>query len=155
MAFHEGTVAVSTKSRIVANEPLAQSEPHFVAPDLIEVTTDGPRLIAGKCGACGALSFPKAAVCSQCLSQDLSTAHLSTEGRLYAFAVVHQAPKGWTVPYTLGYVDLPEGLRVLAHIEGKPSMDASVRLATGPVGTDTDGGALLSYVFTTAGGDRT
>jgi uncharacterized OB-fold protein len=146
---------VSTKSRIVANEALAQSEPHFVAPGLIEVTSRGPRLIAGKCGACGALSFPKAAVCSRCLSEDLNTAHLSTEGKLYSYAVVHQAPKGWTVPYTLGYVDLPEGIRVLAHIEGEPSMDAPVRLATGPVGTDADGGTLLSYVFTTAGGDRT
>jgi uncharacterized OB-fold protein len=146
---------VSTKSPIVANEALAQSEPHFVAPDLIEVTGDGPRLVAGKCGACGALSFPKAEVCSQCLSQDLSTAHLSTEGRLYSFAVVHQAPKGWTVPYTLGYVDLPEGIRVLAHIEGEPGMDVPVCLATAPVGTDADGGTLMSYVFTTVGGDGT
>jgi uncharacterized OB-fold protein len=152
-AFHEVDVAVSTKSRIVSNEALAQSEPHFVAPELVEVTSDGPRLIGGRCGACGALSFPKASVCSACLSEDLTATHLSAEGRLYSFAVVHQAPKGWTVPYTLGYVDLPEGIRVLAHIEGEPGMDRPVRLATGEVGTDTDGGALMSYVFATSSGD--
>lgn len=152
-AFHEVDAAVSTKSRIVSNEALAQSEPHFVAPELVEVTSDGPRLIGGRCGACGALSFPKAAVCSACLSEDLAAAHLSTEGRLYSFAVVHQAPKGWTVPYTLGYVDLPEGVRVLAHIEGEPGMDVAVRLATGEVGIDEDGGRLMSYVFATSSGD--
>ena len=77
------------------------------------------------------LSFPKAAVCSECLSEDVAVAHLSDQGRLYSFAVVHQAPKGWTCRTTLGYVDLPEGIRVLAHIEGEARIEAPRPLAVG------------------------
>ena len=151
----------------VAHAALADVEPRFVAPGLVDIATDGPTLIAGRCKACGATSFPKAAVCTDCLSLDIATTHLGREGVLYSFSVVHQAPKGWTVPYTLGYVDLPEGIRVLAHIAcapldgspaarpdqpgaraGEPAIDQKVRLATGRVGTGPAGEPLMSYVFT-------
>ena len=38
-------------------------------------------------------------------------------GSLYAWSVVHVAPKGWNVPYIAGYVDLPESVP-FAHIVG-------------------------------------
>lgn len=143
---------MTTSSNIVTNTALAASDPHFVAPQLIDASGPQPRLVAGRCKACGALSFPKAAVCSSCLSQDLDTAHLASEGTLYAFATVHQAPKNWIVPYHLGYVDLTDGVRVLAHIEGTPHINGKVRLGLGRVGTAADGSPLMSYVFATSDG---
>lgn len=139
-------------SKIVTNDALSQSEPHFVAPGLVDASSPEPRLVAGKCKACGALSFPKAVVCPACLSQDIEAAHLASEGALYSFATVHQAPKNWIVPYHLGYVDLTDGIRVLAHIEGTPRIEGKVRLGVGRVGTASDGTALMSYVFTATDG---
>ena len=143
---------MSNASKLVANEAMAAAEPHFVTPGLVDAGGPEPRLIAGKCKSCGALSFPNAVVCPACLSEDLETAHLASEGILYSFATVHQAPKTWIVPYTLGYVDLSDGIRVLAHIDGEPRIGAKVRLGLGRVGTDAQGAALMSYVFTTADG---
>jgi uncharacterized OB-fold protein len=138
---------VSSSSKIVTDDAMAAAEPHFVAPGLVDASGPAPRLVAGKCKACGALSFPKAVVCPACLSQDIDGAHLASEGVLYSFATVHQAPRNWIVPYHLGYVDLTDGIRVLAHIEGEPKIGAKVRLGIGRVGTGADGTALMSYVF--------
>lgn len=143
---------MSNAPRIVANEAMAAAEPHFVTPGLVDASGPEPRLVAGKCKACGALSFPKAVVCPSCLSDDLDATHLASEGTLYSYATVHQAPKSWIVPYTLGYVDLPADIRVLAHIAGEPRIGAKVRLGLGRVGTGAQGAALMSYVFTTADG---
>jgi uncharacterized OB-fold protein len=143
---------VSTPSRIVADEAMTAAEPRFVAPSLIDATGAAPHLVAGKCKSCGALSFPKAEVCSACLSLELGETHLASEGVLYSFATVHQAPRNWIVPYHLGYVDLTDGIRVLAHIAGEPAIGGTVRLGLGRVGTAADGAPLMSYVFTPAGG---
>lgn len=140
-------------SKIVTNAMVADAEPRFVAPDLVDASGPQPRLVAGACKTCGALSFPKAAVCPSCLSEEIGMTHLPSEGVLYSFATVHQAPKQWVVPYHLGYVDLPDGVRLLAHIVGDPLIGGTVRLGLGRVGTAPDGAALLSYVFSPVGGD--
>lgn len=127
---------------------------HLISDRL--VTTDGsgaPRLLAGRCESCHALSFPRADVCGDCLSTDIGTIEIASQGTLYSYSVVHQAPKTWKVPYVLGYVDLPEGLRVLAHIDAPPSevaVDAKVKLSLGVVGTDSDGAPLSTYTFVPA-----
>jgi uncharacterized protein len=54
-------------------------------------------------------------------------------GRLYSWSTVHVSASQ-PVPYTLGYVDLDDGLRVLARLDGDTSelrMDGPVRLAAG------------------------
>ncbi|MBB6306054.1 Zn-ribbon domain-containing OB-fold protein [Xanthobacter tagetidis] len=125
----------------------------LINPALVEAAASGPRLLGGACRACGARSFPRAAVCTDCLSIDVETLALPSEGRLYSYSVVHQAPKGWDVPYVLGYVDLPDGLRVLAHIAAPPAaiaIDQQVRLALGVVGTDAAGAPLSTYTFVPA-----
>lgn len=141
---------MTNSSTIVTNDALADSDPHFVTPGLVDASRPAPRLIAGQCKSCSALSFPKAPVCPACLSEDVAITHLASEGTLYSFATVHQAPKNWIVPYHLGYVDLTDGIRVLAHIEGTPRIAGKVKLALGRVGTGADGTALMSYVFTSS-----
>jgi uncharacterized OB-fold protein len=124
--------------------------PRLVAPELVDHQDGALRLMGGACRACGALSFPKAQVCAECLSLDIGDRALSSEGELYSFSRVHMAPKGWDVPYVIGYVDLPEGLRVLAHIDeshGAPRISGKVRLGEGRVGSDANGDVLTSYVF--------
>ena len=142
---------MTTSSKIVTHDALAASDEHFVAPGLVDASGPQPLLVAGKCTKCGATSFPRSDVCPSCLSTDIAMAHLPSEGSLYSFATVHQAPKSWSVPYHLGYVDLTDGIRVLAHIEGMPKIEGKVRLGVGRVGTAPDGTALMSYVFTPVG----
>jgi uncharacterized OB-fold protein len=79
-----------------------------------------PHLLGSRCSACGAFSFPQQALCTQCFTEGTLKEHpLSNRGILYSFTIVERetlAPKGFKVPYAYGYVDLPEGVRVLSKI---------------------------------------
>ena len=140
---HFGNMAV--------NEVAANADPRFVAAGLVVVDGNGePRLVGGRCGACEAVSFPRAAVCTNCLAEDIASVDLGVQGTLYSYSVVHQAPKGWAVPYALGYVDLPGDVRVLAHLDVRPEsivINMPMKLAVGIVGADAAGAQLLSYTF--------
>ncbi|HWM82263.1 MAG TPA: OB-fold domain-containing protein [Pseudolabrys sp.] len=128
-----------------------EAAPRFVAPGLVATDAAGAaRLIGGRCRACQALSFPRAAVCTDCLSEDIEAVDLGTEGTLYSYSVVHQAPKGWRVPYAVGYVDLPGDVRVFAHLDAPHdalAIDMKMTLATAVVADDPAGAPLSSYVF--------
>lgn len=132
-------------------QEIAAISPKLISENLVHMLSDGtPRLVGGRCKTCGALSFPRADVCTECLSLDVETVYLSSEGQLYSYSVVHQAPQGWKVPYTLGYIDLPEGIRVLAHIDASPEavvIDKKYRLSLDTVATDNTGAELSTYTF--------
>ncbi|MDB5582695.1 MAG: hypothetical protein JWR80_7871 [Bradyrhizobium sp.] len=136
---------------LVVNREAAQVDIRFVAPGLVTPDASGaPRLIGGSCRKCQALSFPVAAVCTNCLSEDIAPVELPEQGTLYSYSIVHQAPKGWAVPYALGYIDLPGDVRVLAHLDlpaDKILIDMPMRLAVGVVGADASGAPLYSYTF--------
>ncbi len=108
-------------------------------------------LLGSRCRACGAHFFPVRAACSGCLSDDLETVRFSDCGVLYTFSVVHQSTPAFEVPYVLGYVDLPEGVRVMGQIAGCESDDVEIGmelcLSTEPFGSDADGKALLGFRF--------
>jgi uncharacterized OB-fold protein len=125
--------------------------PRFVAPGLVAMdAAGGARLVGGRCRACNALSFPRGAVCTECMSEDVEATDLATEGTLYSYSIVHQAPKGWRVPYAVGYVDLPDGVRIFAHLDvphDALAIDMPMKLATAVVADDPAGAPLSSYVF--------
>ncbi|MFN8217848.1 MAG: Zn-ribbon domain-containing OB-fold protein [Solirubrobacterales bacterium] len=77
-------------------------------------TTDPPTLLGSRCRNCGAIRFPSNAVCANCQHADGETVELSRRGVVYTYTIVHAAPPGYQgeVPYALGVVELPEGLRV-------------------------------------------
>jgi uncharacterized OB-fold protein len=106
------------------------------------------RLVGVECNRCRQRAFPPAKLCSNCLSEDLRPVELGSEGTLYSYSVVHAAPRGWSAPYVIGYVDLPDGVRVFGHVAARPEelrMDAKVRLrAADP---DEEAGAPVDYRF--------
>lgn len=75
-----------------------------------------PKLIGGHCATCGIAAYPKPRQCPGCLNA-LDDRPLSDMGTLYSYSIVHIGPAGRAVPYTVGYVDLPEDARVFAHID--------------------------------------
>jgi uncharacterized OB-fold protein len=60
-------------------------------------------------------------------------------------------PKGFKTPYMIGYIDLPEGVRVCAQIEDwqENSVDCGteVELCYGVIREDLDGTPVYSYKF--------
>lgn len=123
----------------------------LIDPSLVEFEgSDAPRFRIGCCQDCGTLSFPASPVCGSCLSENIRTETVEGAGELYAYSVVHQAPKGWIVPYALGYIDLPNGLRILGHVEADFSELRSglpVELALGVVRLSEAGSPVQTYVF--------
>lgn len=109
------------------------------------------RLHGSQCGHCGAVAFPPHPSCPACgaeSGQDI--VQLSPVGTLYTFSEIHVAPKGFATPYAVGYVDLPEGVRLFGQIEGGAGalrLDQRVAVTLGPVRTDASGRSVVSYKF--------
>ena len=84
---------------------------------------EGGKLIAGKCKSCGQIFFPKAVFCLSCFSQDMDELMLDRKGRLYSYTIGHMPSLHFKPPYAIGYVDMPEGVRIFAPLkmlEDKP-----------------------------------
>ena len=110
-------------------------------------------LIGGKCQACGAVAFPKRAVCHKCLSEDVVEIPLSRRGKLASFTVAWAAPQGFKPPLMQGYIDLPEGVRLFSLITGpEPSPHAlglgqEMELVFEEMRVDNDGNQIVVFRF--------
>lgn len=71
-----------------------------------------------RCGACGILQFPPRPQCPSCHSSNVSWKAVDGHGVLYASTRIHAAagPFACMTPYTVGLVDLREGVRVLTRV---------------------------------------
>ncbi len=130
----------------------AHAEPPLIAGEAVRIGDDGrPTLIGSECADCAARVFPPVALCPECMGEDIRPLALGRSGRLYSYSTVHVAPRGWTVPYVAGYVDLPEGVRVFTHVvdadDHRLSMEMEVELTIAVLGSDGDGRAFSSYAF--------
>ena len=85
-------------------------EKEFSQGALTKPLSPDSRLLASKCNKCGKLHFPPQRLCAQCYSwEEMEDAPLGRRGKIFS----------WTVSYMMGehpmgYVDLPEGIRVFA-----------------------------------------
>ena len=81
------------------------------------------------------------------MSENVLPEAMPHSGTLYAFSVVHVAPKKWRKPMRIGYVDLPNGARVFTHLDGADlAIGDEVEVDVGTVGDDEDG-PISSFVF--------
>ncbi|HET8578996.1 MAG TPA: OB-fold domain-containing protein [Methylomirabilota bacterium] len=98
-------------------------------------------LQARRCAECGKLSVGRE--CPFCGSQGSSEVPLSGRGRLLSWTVIRVAPGRYAAeaPYAVGLLELPEGLRLTARLEGDPEQlragqavaFASLDSARGPI----------------------
>lgn len=86
----------------------------------VETTLRGSR-----CAECDNVAFPVAVGCQRCGSADVVPVDLTGRGTVWSHTVQRFAPKsppyvppaeGFT-PFAVGYVELPEGVRVEAVLE--------------------------------------
>jgi uncharacterized OB-fold protein len=84
-------------------------------------------LMGSRCNACQETTLGTNSVCPNCGGRELESGPLSRAGTLYTYTVVRHRPPGDYKgpepfqPFALGLVELPEGLRVMAPIEGDPA----------------------------------
>ncbi len=94
-----------------------------IAPDYFEVDDEGVRLKGSKCDACGEVFYPRRLVCAKCLHEGCTDVILSTTGTLFTWTWVRVplfAKTDATVnAYGVGQVDLPEGPRIQAILQGE------------------------------------
>jgi uncharacterized OB-fold protein len=100
-------------------EAASKPERTLICGDAVERDAEGRAvLVGGRCTDCGTRTFPRAPVCANCMSENIAPERLPRQGTLYAFSAVHIAPKKWKMPMTIGYVDLPDNVRVFTHLAG-------------------------------------
>lgn len=76
------------------------------------------RFTATQCRNCARISFPPRPHCPACGDASYAWTALSGRGRLYSRTRIHAAggPFAWLVPYSVGIVDLDEGVRILTRL---------------------------------------
>lgn len=116
---------------------------------------DGLHLIGSRCDQCRREYFPPREVCPKCfpegIEHKMEKSKLSTRGKLYTYSIVQVAPKRFLPPYALGYVDFPEGVRVLGQLTtNDPSrirIGMTVQAELGRIAVDEQGNEVTSYKF--------
>ena len=83
------------------------------------------KLMGSRCQKCGALSVPPRSICVKCHGSEMSWVEVKGKGKLAAFTCIAIGPpmmikEGYDRkhPYVSGVVELEEGAKVVARIEG-------------------------------------
>jgi hypothetical protein len=116
---------------------------------------DGLHLIGSRCTKCRQDFFPPREVCPKCFPEGfehrMEKSKLSSRGKLYTYSIVQVAPKRFLPPYALGYVDFPEGVRVLGQLTtadpSKIKIGMTVQTELGRIAIDEQGNEVMSYKF--------
>lgn len=113
-------------------------------------TPEGGVLVGQRCTACGQVHFPGGRMCLSCLGESLEPVDLSREGTLFCETTVHMKTAHFNPPYSVGYIALPEGLKVFAplrSVEGKSfQVGMPMRVELAPM-WEEDGKSVVAYRF--------
>ena len=75
-------------------------------------------LLGARCQQCGQIIFPRREACLNCLGNDLELIQLSRKGKLYSYTIVHMPSEHFEPPYAVGWIELPEGVKIFSQIRG-------------------------------------
>ena len=81
------------------------------------------------CQACNRWQFYPRPFCVHCESDDLQWRAVSGLGRIYTYTVNHRAPNPFMkqrLPYVVALVELDEGPRLMANIQGDGALETSI-----------------------------
>lgn len=109
-------------------------------------------LIASKCTACEEIVFPTQDYCPECCTETMETIILSSKGKLKSYTEITAPPPGFKgiVPYTVGIVEFPEGIRIIGLTTESivdrlvPGMEIEVTIDTAFVENDKE---YVTYKF--------
>lgn len=115
-----------------------------------------PQLVGSQCNNCGELFFPRRqeVLCSNCQSSSFKEINLGPKGKIYSYTVVMQRPPLYykaEVPYAIGFVELPEGIRVETLFTGGNLDDLKVgmevEILVDKLHDEEDGTEVYCYKF--------
>jgi len=123
-------------------------------PELFTTDDEGRvRLVAGYYKDSDSYTFPKYMVDPKSFSDDVEERPLSPTGILHSFTIVRRSMPEFPVPYALGLVDFPEGVRVMAQVEtdnfAELKIGDEMGVTVGNVKKTADGRDVKSYKFYT------
>lgn len=133
---------------------------------LFSGSDDEPRLLASRCRACGELTFPQQSSCPACAASDGEVVPLARRGVLWTWTVQRFPPpvppyagsadRDSFVPFGVGYVELPEGIRVEGRLTEndaeKLEIGMQMELVLESFGRDEQGRELRTFAFRPAAG---
>ena len=143
----------------VSNKPAAERVPireGLLTGPLAQL--DRVRLAGCKCTTCGETSLGAKTICPNCGRDTVQEVALANRGLLWSFTVVRHRPPGSYkgpdpfVPFGLGLVELPEGLRVLSPIQcDLEQLKIGLELEFKPyVRHDEDGRDVVAFAYAPA-----
>ncbi len=96
------------------------------------------KLMGSRCKKCGALFLPLRSICVECHNDKMEWVEMKGKGKLAAFTCIAVGPpfmieEGYDRkhPYCSGVVELEEGVRVVARLEGVDvSKPETIRIGT-------------------------
>jgi uncharacterized OB-fold protein len=101
------------------------------------------------CDACGAAVYTPRVLCSVCGATTLTWRASSGRGVVYSATTVHRRDGA----YTVGLVDLEEGIRVLVRVDGAPDDVPPIGREVVVVAGEIDGEPALRSALTGEDGD--
>ena len=117
----------------------------------ISAEDGGAQLFAGECEDCQQRVFPPPAVCPFCMGERLRAIPISRRGTLYSYTQLAQGAPEFESPYFIGYVDMPEGVRVFTQLTDVDpatiACDMPVELKASDPKTDRYGRAVGQFKF--------
>jgi len=114
------------------------------------------KLIGSKCRDCSEISFGKQQTCSNCGGKNLEEIPLGRKGKLWTYTVIRHKPPGDYkgpdpfVPFGLGLVELPEGIRILSPIQcdlERINIGMELELEVYPLYTDENKNEVMAFRF--------
>jgi uncharacterized OB-fold protein len=131
-----------------------------IAAGVFTWPSEAPQLIGSACAACGVVTFPTQSGCPRCGAEAMQDRLLARRGTLWTWTSQDFLPKPpYAGPetdsdfggYLLGYVELPDGVRVETRLVGLDRADVHIgmelELCIVPFRTDPDGTEVLAYAF--------
>jgi uncharacterized OB-fold protein len=118
-----------------------------------------PQLIGSRCAACGEVAFPKQNSCPNCTGGETDEILLARRGTLWTWTIQHFPPPSPPfigdsknfVPFGVGYIELPEGVRVEARLTesdpAKLAIGMEMELVIEKFAESEEGGALMTFAF--------
>lgn len=125
----------------------------FIDDFWFQTVGDEIRLVGSRCLACGKVAFPQKPVCPVCFSDGIETVPLSKNGTLHTFACSVMGPIGMETPFVMGFIDLPEGIKLYSLITGTETwgrdlkIGMAMEMTIGKIKVDASGREVLSYRF--------
>jgi uncharacterized OB-fold protein len=99
----------------------------------------GHSLLIQRCASCGTLRHPPLPACAKCQSLEWDTVEASGRGTLYSFVVVHYPQvASFDYPLPIGLVELEEGTRLVANIDGIAPAEIEIGMALEATFVDFD-----------------